>query len=157
MTATATKYVVARTADIPPGERRIVEVNGRSIGIFNDDGRFHALLNRCPHQGAELCRGTLHGTLEADAPGAIRYDASRRLLRCPWHGWEFDIETGRSYFDPARTRVRSYRVAVEDGAQVSEEVDRGDVDGSGLREGPYAAEVFEVSIEDDYVVLWLRG
>lgn len=142
MTA-STKYVVARTGDIPEGERRIVNVNGRSIGIFNEGGRFHALLNRCPHQGAELCKGTMHGSLEADAPGEIRYDGSRRLLRCPWHGWEFDIETGRSYFDPTRTRVRSYRVAVEGG--------------NALREGPYAAEVFTVSVEDDYVVLWLRG
>jgi 3-phenylpropionate/trans-cinnamate dioxygenase ferredoxin subunit len=138
----STKYVVARTGDIPDGERLIVDVHGRSIGVFNVGGRFHALLNRCPHQGAELCRGTVHGALEADAPGRIRYDASRRLLRCPWHGWEFDLSTGQSYFDPARTRVRSYRTEVQSGE---------------LAKGPYTAEVIPVSVEDDYVVLWLRG
>ena len=56
--ARETKFVVARTSDIPDGGRIIVEINGRSIGVFNVGGEFHALLNRCPHSGAPLCRGS---------------------------------------------------------------------------------------------------
>ena len=51
------RHVVARVADIPPGERLIVDIAGRSIGVFNVDGRFYALRNSCPHQGGPLCLG----------------------------------------------------------------------------------------------------
>src|SRR5262245_39775127 len=64
---TMAKYVVATTAEIPPGGRKIVEVAGRSIGIFNAGGEFFALRNRCPHQGGPLCEGGLSGLLEASA------------------------------------------------------------------------------------------
>jgi nitrite reductase/ring-hydroxylating ferredoxin subunit len=87
------RYAIARTADLAEGERLLVDVGGRSIGVFRVDGRYYALLNRCPHAGAELCRGRLVGTLESDAPGRYTYDADRRLIACPWHGWEFDIST----------------------------------------------------------------
>ena len=72
-------------------------------------------------------------------PGQYRVTREGELLRCPWHGWEFDIRTGRSWCDPQRTRVKSYDVAVEPGSK--------------LVEGPYKAEVFPVSIEHDYVVV----
>ncbi len=51
------RYVVAAVDEIPPGARKIVTVAGRSIGIFNVDGEFFALRNRCPHQGGPLVRG----------------------------------------------------------------------------------------------------
>ena len=165
------RYVVARAADIPPGERRIVRARGRTYGIFNLDGRFHALLNRCPHQGAQLCKGPLQTFVEADAPGRLRFDDSRWFLQCPWHGWEFDIETGQSYADPARTRVRNYPVDIEPGAELAGGDDRRGADQtqqeplvaggvhntvvSGRSKGPYTAETVSVSVEADYVVLIL--
>jgi nitrite reductase/ring-hydroxylating ferredoxin subunit len=133
------RYVVARTADLPEGGRLIVDVNGKSIGIFNVEGTLRAVLNRCPHQGAELCKGLVIGGLSADVPGEIRFDAERHLLVCPWHGWEFDLADGRSYFDPARTRVRAYEARTEAGAS--------------LAEGPYVAETVDVSAEADYIVV----
>jgi nitrite reductase (NADH) small subunit len=108
------RHVVAEVADIPPGERLIVTLDGRSIGVFNVSGRFYAVRNRCPHQGGPLCLGALVGLATAERPGAISYTREGEILRCPWHGWEFDLATGRSVFDPTRTRVKSYPVEVEE-------------------------------------------
>jgi 3-phenylpropionate/trans-cinnamate dioxygenase ferredoxin subunit len=105
-------YAVARVSDLPPGGRKIVDVKGRSIGVFNIGGRYHALRNVCPHQGAPLCRGSLGGTALESAPGEHRWAREGEILRCPWHGWEFDVTTGRSVFNPHRTRVASYEVTV---------------------------------------------
>jgi 3-phenylpropionate/trans-cinnamate dioxygenase ferredoxin subunit len=165
------KYVVARAADIPPGERRIVRARGRSYGVFNVDGRFHALLNRCPHQGGELCKGPLQTFVDADAPGRVRFDGSQSFLQCPWHGWEFDVRTGRSYADPARMRVRGYPVEVRSADGLADEAGDEDVGRteqepivaggvhntvvSGRTPGPFKAETVPVFVEADYVVLIL--
>ena len=71
------KYVVAAADEIPPGGRKIVDVDGRSIGIFNLDGEFFALRNRCPHQAAALCEGTLWGALQRRGPGRVRLLGAR--------------------------------------------------------------------------------
>jgi nitrite reductase (NADH) small subunit len=105
-------HVVARTLDLPPGTRKIVEVEGRSIGVFNIGGKFFALRNACPHQGAPLCLGSIDGTMLESEPGKYVWDREGEILRCPWHGWEFDITNGRSIFNPHRTRVRSYKVSI---------------------------------------------
>jgi nitrite reductase/ring-hydroxylating ferredoxin subunit len=108
------KHVVATTEEIPPGGRKIVKVQGREVGIFNVDGRFYALKNVCRHQGARVCLGKVAGTTLPSAVYEFRYGLEGRVLRCPWHGWEYDITTGQSIFDPA-VRVVSYPVSVEDG------------------------------------------
>jgi 3-phenylpropionate/trans-cinnamate dioxygenase ferredoxin subunit len=109
------RHVVGRAADLAPGGRLIVVLEGRSIGVFNVGGELFALRNTCPHQGGPLCRGTLSGLLTAPAPGEYRYERRGEVLRCPWHGWEFDIRTGRSLVDPELVRVRTYPVSVESG------------------------------------------
>jgi 3-phenylpropionate/trans-cinnamate dioxygenase ferredoxin subunit len=105
---------VARVEEIPPGERKIVQIGGRSIGIFNLDGDYYALRNRCPHQGGPLCDGFQFGALRSTLPGEYDYSRPGGIIRCPWHGWEFDIRTGRSWFDPERQRVRSYPASVQE-------------------------------------------
>ena len=107
-----TRHVVCTTDDLPPGARRIVEVDGRSIGVFNVAGDYLAIRNRCPHQGGPLCEGVQVGELTSDLPGDYEYSRPGEIIRCPWHGWEFDLRTGASWFDPARRRVRSYKVEV---------------------------------------------
>lgn len=107
------RYIVGRSVEVPPGGRKIVEVRGRSIGIFNVRGTFYALLNRCPHQAAPLCLGKITGTTMPSPPGMYQWGREGEILRCPWHGWEFDITTGRSIFNPHRVRVRAYDVTVE--------------------------------------------
>jgi 3-phenylpropionate/trans-cinnamate dioxygenase ferredoxin subunit len=137
----ATRHVVAKAADIPPGERKLVSVKGRDIGVFNVNGEFFALLNKCPHSGAALCTGRIIGLAQSDQPGQYRLLRKGEMLRCPWHGWEFDIRTGQSWCDPNSTFVRSFEVRIEPGEQ--------------LAKGPYVAETFPVSVEDDYLVIEL--
>jgi nitrite reductase/ring-hydroxylating ferredoxin subunit len=145
------KHVVAAVDEIPPGGRKIVDVAGRSIGIFNLDGEFFALRNSCPHQGGELCRGTISGFLSSAGPGDYRYSRQGEILRCPWHGWEFDIRTGQSWFDPRRVRVRRYNVTLQPihpGA---------DCPPADLEQGPYVAETYPVTVERRYVVVEVPG
>ncbi len=106
-------HVVCGLSELTPGSRRIVEVQGRSIGVFNVEGRLYALRNACPHQGAPLCLGKLTGTMAASEPGVYEWRREGEILRCPWHGWEFDLTNGRSIFNPHRIRVRPYDVTVE--------------------------------------------
>lgn len=107
------RHAVAAVAELPVGARKIVEVGGRSIGVFNVAGEFYALRNVCPHQGAPLCQGAITGTAAPCSPGEYSWEREGEIIVCPWHGWEFDIRTGRSLFNPFRTRVRSYPVSVE--------------------------------------------
>jgi 3-phenylpropionate/trans-cinnamate dioxygenase ferredoxin subunit len=107
------KHIVSSVAELPPGERRIVEVEGRSIGVFNVQGQFYALRNRCPHQAAPLCLGAIKGMAMPSQPGEYVWAREGEIIRCPWHGWEFDITSGRSIFNPHRVRVAAYKVTVE--------------------------------------------
>ena len=129
------RHVVARLRDFPPGSRRIVDADGRSIGVFNIRGELLALRSSCPHQGAPLCLGIVLGRTDATRPFEVTYLEDQDVIKCPWHGWEFDIRTGRSVFNPHRVRVRSYEVTVEP-----------------TGEDP-SVETFDVTIEDGFVVL----
>ncbi|MEJ3652912.1 Rieske (2Fe-2S) protein [Actinomycetes bacterium KLBMP 9759] len=129
-------HAIARVSELTPGQRKIVEIDGRSIGVFNVDGRFYALRNTCPHQGAPLCLGALGGTAAPSRPGEYVWEREGEILSCPWHGWEFDITNGRSIFNPHRTRVRSYEVTV----RPDEDPDPG-------------VDSFPVSVQDGVVLL----
>ncbi|MBN9080385.1 MAG: 2Fe-2S ferredoxin [Rhizobiales bacterium 62-17] len=131
--------VISHIDDFPPNTRKVVEVNGRSVVVFRVEDEFYALLNRCPHEGAELCKGRLGGLVVSSEPGEYDMTQENQFLRCPWHGWEFDIKTGQSYCDPRKTRTPRYDVAVKSGG--------------ALQEGPYKAEPIKVSLDDLYVVV----
>jgi len=133
------KHVVAPVDEIPPGGRKLVNAGGRAVVVFNLGGEFFALSNRCPHKGGSLCHGRLTGLVQSSQPGEYDYSRLGEIIRCPWHSWEFDIRTGKSWCDPQRLRVRNYAVSVEAGTT--------------LVEGPYVAETFPVSVENDYVVV----
>jgi nitrite reductase/ring-hydroxylating ferredoxin subunit len=133
------RHVVATTSEIPPGTRKRVTVRGRVIGIFNIDGEFFGLFDRCPHQGGSLCSGLITGLVEADEPGTYVYTRRGEILRCPWHGWEFDIRTGQSVTDPNGIRTRSYPVEVAQGGEVLER--------------QLVAETVPVTVEENYVVV----
>jgi nitrite reductase/ring-hydroxylating ferredoxin subunit len=135
------RQVVAKASEIVPGTCKIVTVRGREIGIFNLDGEYFALSNRCPHAGGPLCQGRIGPLVLSDRPGTYRLTREREFLRCPWHGWEFDIRTGQSWCDPQSVRARHYKVTVEAG--------------DSLVKGPYVAETFAVAVEESYVVVEL--
>jgi nitrite reductase/ring-hydroxylating ferredoxin subunit len=92
--ATFTK--VARTAEIPPGSGKVVEVGGKSIAVFNCDGAFYAIDNACKHRGGPLGEGSLSGT----------------SVTCPWHGWEYDVASGACQMDPS-LRNQTFDVKVD--------------------------------------------
>jgi len=144
-----TAHIVCSVDELPPGERKIIKVNGKSIGVFNVHGKFHALRNVCPHQLAPLCEGTITGTAEPSdkGPGHGQWVREGELIRCPWHGWEFDIATGQSVFNPHRCRVKSYAVTVEtnDGQTATHPI--------GENEPDPAVETYPVSIESRQVVV----
>lgn len=148
-----TKYVVARADDIPEGARLVVQAGGREIGVFKVKGEFYALLNRCPHLGGPLCRGQLLNTVVSSGPGDVRLDTSDDLITCPWHGWEFDLRTGQSYWNPEHLRSRRFPVGVEPGAALAAYLETG---GTQRIEGPYQAETLPVSVDEDYVVVTMR-
>ena len=109
------RHVVASVGEIAPGTCKAVTVAGRPIGIFNVNGEHYALIDRCPHEGAALCWGQITGRFESDRPGEYRLTRVGEMLRCPWHGWEYDLKTGVSIGDP-RLKLRRYEVVQRDGA-----------------------------------------
>jgi len=113
MPKTTRRWPVAQVEEIPPGARKLVEVDGKSIGIFNVNGKFVAVLNVCPHELAPVCRGRVGGTTLPSPPGTFRWGRDGEILACPWHGWEFDLLTGKALAD-SRKRLRSYPVTVEE-------------------------------------------
>jgi nitrite reductase (NADH) small subunit len=110
---------VAREHEISDGERRIVIDDKVEIGVFRVDGAFYAWRNDCPHQGGPVCQGRLmQGTEERlddeRRSLGIHYRAGSLNIVCPWHGFEFDVRTGR-HAGHARLRLASYPVKVRDG------------------------------------------
>lgn len=71
-------------ADLGCGKARAFVVDGRSIALFNVDGRFHAMENTCLHAGGPLAEGALEGC----------------VVTCPWHEWQFDVTTGKTPLNP---------------------------------------------------------
>jgi nitrite reductase/ring-hydroxylating ferredoxin subunit len=140
-------HVIATVGEIPAGGRKIVEVAGRSIGVFNVGGAFLAVRNRCPHQGGPLCLGTLVGAIDSPAPGVYLHSRQGEMIRCPWHAWEFDLRDGRSWFDPAHTRVRSYDVTVQAGDELAPPPR------PGLLPGPYRLETYDVAVDQRYLLI----
>jgi nitrite reductase/ring-hydroxylating ferredoxin subunit len=108
------RVFVCATDELPPGERVIRDLDGKSIGVFNVHGRYFALHNRCPHKGGALCRGPLTGTALPTSEFRYDYGYDGQILRCAWHGWEFDLETGRSLVDP-KVRAKIFPVELVDG------------------------------------------
>jgi nitrite reductase (NADH) small subunit len=110
------EVVVGRIEEIPPGDRKVIDVGGRQVGVFNVDGEFFAVANSCFHQRGPLCRGLLSGTLAADAASGWRpeWRLDGEVLICPWHSLEFHVRTGRCLAFPDR-RVPTYPVRAADG------------------------------------------
>jgi nitrite reductase/ring-hydroxylating ferredoxin subunit len=148
------RVVVGRVSDFANGERKILDVNGKSVGVFRIDDAFYALRNRCPHQFGPLCLGTLAARALSDAPGEVTIDTGPPLLACPWHGWEYDLATGQSFMGPGRGNraARRYDVNVLPGSALAR-ADDGEMRPDGRVPGPYVAETVPVSVEDDYVVV----
>jgi 3-phenylpropionate/trans-cinnamate dioxygenase ferredoxin subunit len=110
------RHVVGEAASLLPGERWIIKVGGRSIGVFNVNGAYLAVRDLCPHHGAPLCRGTTGGLATArfreDRAPEIIMEREGEVIKCPWHGWQFDLRTGQAVFGD-RVRVATYRAYLD--------------------------------------------
>ena len=87
---------IAEKSDLNPGECKVVEVEGKTLAIFNVDGSFYALDNTCLHRGGPLGEGEL----------------DEKIVTCPWHGWQYDVTTGANANNPA-VKVACFPVRVE--------------------------------------------
>ena len=92
-------------------------IPGKDIYVLRaSDDVWYAIKNTCPHHGAPLCLGRTDGTWLPSSPGELEFGLEHRLIRCPHHGYEYDLETGKALFVPEVTdRIVRYPVRVEDG------------------------------------------
>lgn len=105
--------VAANVADVQPGQCKIVDIAGQSIGLYNVNGEYRAVLNLCPHAFAPICQGAIRGsTKPTSTPGEYLWHRDGEFVACPWHGWEFDLLTGESLVD--RRRLKLFPVRRED-------------------------------------------
>jgi nitrite reductase (NADH) small subunit len=110
-------YPVAPASELRPGTRRTVVVEGREIVVMNVGGSFYAVRNRCAHQGGPIGEGPVTRTVFARAERHWEPEPGpdHSVLRCPWHGMEYELASGNAIGNP-RSRVRIYETQVnEDG------------------------------------------
>lgn len=108
---------IGRLEEFASGGVSIRELNGREVGIVRWGDELFAINNDCPHQGGPLCEGHVGPRLISNTEGQIELDASRPLIACAWHGWEFDLRDGQSVWD-ANYSALTYPVTVEDDGRV---------------------------------------
>jgi nitrite reductase (NADH) small subunit len=89
---------VAPVAEIEDGHSKLVEVRGEEVAVFRIGDDFFAIANECPHHGASLCEGYVR----------------EKTVTCPWHGWQFDLQTGAGLTVPGMD-AQSYAVQVKEG------------------------------------------
>jgi len=87
---------VAEVGDLQPGECKTVTVGDRELALYNVGGKFYATDNVCAHRGGPLGEGTLNGN----------------IVTCPWHGWQFDVSTGKALTVPT-AQVDKFECVVE--------------------------------------------
>lgn len=109
------KYYAAKVDELLERGRMNVLVKGLDIGLFAVDGVPYAWRNLCPHAGAPVCMGKRIGTTLPSEVYRYVYGKEQEVVRCPWHGWEFDLRTGKHLAAGSNTKLRGYELAVEDG------------------------------------------
>lgn len=105
--STMAEVLVGKASDMADGERVIVRCGHYEIGVFRWEGEFYAYENMCIHQGGPACEGILmHQAEEVVAEDktwiGFRYNEDRINFVCPWHGYEYDLKTGRCIGEPKR-------------------------------------------------------
>jgi nitrite reductase (NADH) small subunit len=107
---------IGRADDFPVGELKIVTAGTRSVGVVRRaDGTVNAVRNWCPHKGAEVCKVKLSGTMIPGPPGTLEWGHEGQIVRCPWHGFEFDIATGKRPYSDSLMRLRVYPARIANG------------------------------------------
>lgn len=113
------EHIIASEDAFEDGGPIVAEVEGREIGVFQIDGEYRAFLNWCPHQAAPVCEGRTHGQWDADFdPETLEtskmWREDKPVLNCPWHGWQFDLDSGTCLSDED-VSLPEYSVHAKDG------------------------------------------
>lgn len=95
-TGQAVSHNIGRLADFPDHKVVPAEVAGRTVGILRHGEEIYAFGNRCPHQGAPMCRSQAAGTMLPSDPDEYRFSMDGLIVKCPWHAYEFNVQTGES-------------------------------------------------------------
>jgi nitrite reductase/ring-hydroxylating ferredoxin subunit len=114
MEKTQDRYEVASLQELRQAGRKIVTIKGMEIGVFAVGDEVYAWRNMCPHGGAPVCEGPVCGTRLPSLVYEYKYGKDQEILRCPWHGWEFDLLTGQHLVNE-NVKLRGYKVEVEEG------------------------------------------
>jgi nitrite reductase (NADH) small subunit len=113
------QFDIGAVRDFPPGSHPILKVGGREVGVYNVDGKYYAVQNICPHALAPICRGPIGGTMMPSRPGdPFELGMAGRVLRCVWHGWEFDVVTGQALFGIDKRKLKTFPISEQDGRLV---------------------------------------
>ncbi len=105
---------IGALTDFVTGDPRRVELDGRALVVVRNGDDVYALRDTCAHQGARLSNGRVTGITQATAADRQgSYERTGEFLTCPWHGWTYELCTGRAIVDPEHRRVRSYPVSVQ--------------------------------------------
>ncbi|HLI23261.1 MAG TPA: Rieske 2Fe-2S domain-containing protein [Stellaceae bacterium] len=108
---------IGRLQDFGAEDHRVVEVDGVEIGVFRVGKKVVAYKNECPHYGGPVCQGKIFQQTEEQlgpdkTSRGLKFSAARNIV-CPWHGYEFNLETGCHPGDP-RVKLEPIAVAVRD-------------------------------------------
>ena len=112
------EIAIGKVAAFPNPGRRVIEVDGVAVGVFCRNGTFTAFENVCPHMGGPVCQGKLIARVQelvADDKTSLglSFSPEQTNVVCPWHGYEFDISSGRHQGNP-RLRLRPVKITVVD-------------------------------------------
>jgi nitrite reductase/ring-hydroxylating ferredoxin subunit len=152
------RHVVCRKDELPPGEVKITEAGNIEVGVYNVKGEYYALHNKCPHRGAPLCEGRITGLMTGPEPGEYAIDRDGEIIRCPWHGYEFDITTGEFVLEPRTVRSMTFDVTVESPEVFCDDGSFEDTDVEEAIEAEFGqaepeVDTYPVSVEDDVIVV----
>jgi len=116
------KYVVCREDELGPNQKRVFhsKQNGPIVVTCNAKCEYNSIKGVCPHQGAALGEGKLTWTTVVGTENEYAIEREGEVLRCPWHGFDYDVKTGRCLASPDRFIVKTYLTYVEGGNIVVE-------------------------------------
>ncbi|QYB07154.1 Rieske 2Fe-2S domain-containing protein [Rhodococcus sp. USK10] len=109
------EHLVGRLEEIPMHTIHSVRIDGRDVGIIRTPDKVYAIGNRCPHQGGPMCLGKMTGTMVPSDPDQYVYDHDGLVVQCPWHAYEFHVDTGESVAGALRGRVPVFEATIRDG------------------------------------------
>jgi nitrite reductase/ring-hydroxylating ferredoxin subunit len=115
------QYKLAPLEKLEGNNRLFIDIKGTEIVVLEHEGEVYAVRNLCPHQYGDVGEGMIERKIVADVPNVgeriqERYEPGKRVIRCPCHGWAFDLDSGDNIADPQNAPgIQTYEATVEDG------------------------------------------